>query len=117
MRTVVNNEKIEVFGVTFDGIKEVITYARNLEPKDGGYVALDNKSYPCFDSEDYASENRRYWNFVFAKNQEEVLKKLKLLNQQEPKMNYNKLNPQLHPMAYWEGDTHHAVIMTEDNDE
>lgn len=114
MKKFKNNETIEVFGASFDGVNDMIEYARKGEPKDGVYVGEDSQHYPCFDSEDYMYENRRYTNLVFAKSQEELDEKLRVLKGMEQlDCNYNKLTEKLHPMAYWEGDTCHDVCLTE----
>ena len=39
---------------------EAISYALKGEPKEGVYVGVISERYPCFDSHDYAYENRRY---------------------------------------------------------
>ena len=117
MKKFKNNETIEVMGASFDGVKDMIEHARKKTPKDGVYVGEDSKLYPCFDSEDYMYENRYFTNLVFGESQEEVDRKLKQLwGMSQFTCNYNKLTAELHPMAYWEGDTHHDVILTEEND-
>ena len=58
------NSPIRVYGVEFEDIYEVIRYSGSGKAKDGVYVDDDSQCYPCFDYEDYASENRYYWNFV-----------------------------------------------------
>ena len=116
MKKYKNNETIEVLGASFNGVKDMIEHARKHIPKDGVYVGEDSQRYPCFDSEDYMSENRYFTNLVFAKSLEEIDEKLRILNQVERYGNYNKLNCELHPMAYWQGDTCHYVLLTEIND-
>ena len=44
-------------------------------------------------------------------------KKLSILKQLERYGNYNKLTAALHPMAYWQGDTCHDVLLTEKEEE
>ena len=106
METIGYNKKITVFGVTFDNIRDVINHAISGEPKNGGYVGED--------AEHYATENRFYWNFVFSTSKTDMQKKLAVLKEMQPlKANYNKLTQQLHPMAYWGGDTHEKVYVTE----
>ena len=116
MKRVKNNEAIEVLGVTFNGVKEMIAYARKRMPKEGVYVGEDSQSYPCFDSSDSVGEDRCYTNLVFGKSQKEIEEKLDLLNQIQWYSNYNKLNAALHPMAYWAGDSFHDVLLTEEED-
>lgn len=108
------NSKITVENVVFKGVQDIINHAIDKEPKDGLYVAYDCKKYPCFDSDDYASEDRFYWNFVFAETQLELACKLdKIKHMDQLACNYNKLTQDLHPMAYWGGDTYNPVMVTE----
>ena len=116
MKILKNNETIEVLGASFNGVKDMIEHARKRKPKDGVYVGEDSHLYPCFDSEDYMNENRYFTNLVFGRSQEEIDKKLNILNQVERYSNYNKLRVELHPMAYWQGDTCHDVLLTESTD-
>ena len=44
------------------------------------YVGKDAKLYPCFDSEDYTSEDRFFWNIVFARTKEELKRKRIYMN-------------------------------------
>lgn len=98
------NRKIIVFGVSFSGIDEIIMYAMRNKPKAGVFVGEDSHAYPCFDSSDYAYENRRFWNFIFAKTQVEVKDKLDALENIKTGGNYNKLACDFYPMIYWGGD-------------
>ena len=114
MKKFKNNETTEVLGASFNGVKDMIEHARKRIPKDGVYVGEDSELYPCFDSEDYMYENRYFTNLVFAKSPDELDRKMRILTQMSQlSSNYNKLTAELHPMAYWEGDTHHDVILTE----
>ena len=117
MKRLKNNETIEVMGALFNGVKDMIEHARKRIPKDGVYVGEDSQYYPCFDSEDYMYENRYFTNLVFANSLEGIDKKLSILKQVERYGNYNKLTAELHPMAYWQGDTHHDVLLTEKEEE
>ena len=63
MKTIDRNGKIAVLGATFKGINDVIKHAVSSKAKNGVYVGEDSMAYPCFDDEDYANENRRFWNF------------------------------------------------------
>ena len=99
------NRKITIFDVEFNGIEEVQEYAQKGVVKDGVYVAEDSQSYPCFDSSDLAYENRSFWNFIFARNREELERKIKILKS----IHYKKLTGKLAPMAYWEGDPYYPI--------
>ena len=117
MKRLKNNETIEVLGASFNGVKDMIEHARKRIPKDGVFVGEDSQHYPCFDSEDYMYENRYFTNLVFGSSQEEIDKKLNILNQVKRYVNYNKLTVELHPMAYWQGDTCHDVLLTDRDEE
>lgn len=117
MKRMKNYETIEVLGASFNGVKDMIEHARKRMPKDGVYVGEDSQHYPCFDSSDYLYENRYYTNLVFALTLEEVVRKLNILKQVQKYGDYNKLTGELHPMAYWQGDTRHDVLLTDKGDE
>lgn len=110
---IAKNSKIKIFGVTFDGFMDIKKYAIEETSKEGVFVGCDYKLYPCFDSYDYANENRFYWNFVFAKSKEELDDKLQKLKSMDSGCNYCKLTTELHPMIYFGGDTHHSLEVTE----
>ena len=95
MKTIDRNGKIAVLGATFKGINDVIKHAVSSKAKNGVYVGEDSMAYPCFDDEDYANENRRFWNFVFADNKEDMQQRLAALKKARvTKANYNKLSGQ-----------------------
>lgn len=108
-------ETVTIHGVAFNGVQEIIRCAVGNKPKDGVFVAADKERYPCFDSYDYASEDRSYWNFVFADNEHELQLKLDLLQKVKTSGNYCKLNDDtpasLMPMAYWGGDTNYPLVV------
>lgn len=106
---VAHNQTIMVFGVNFHGVEEIKECALKGIPKKGVYVGEDSQHYPCFDSSDYAYENRYYWNFVFAKSKEELEIKMKHLREMENKGNYKKLSEELAPMLYWQGDPYYPM--------
>ncbi len=113
MRAIDSKGKITIMGVTFDGVDDIIRHAVGGKPKGGVYVGEDSQGYPCFDSDDYATENRCYWNFVFAASEQEMRQRLAELREMpQLRANYDKLTSRLHPMAYWGGDTHHKVYLT-----
>lgn len=115
MKTFKCNESISVCGVSFANIDELLRYALSGEAKDGIYVGTDSEAYPCFDSSDSAYEDRRYWNFVFAMSKADLDRKMALLKTAKlTGANYCKLTAYLHPMAYWQGDTYHPIIMSEE---
>ena len=118
MKELKNNAKIEVFGTTFNGVKDMIEHARKGMPKDGVYVGEDSEYYPCFDSFDSLYEDRRYTNLVFATSKEELDANMAILKDLCPqRCNYDKVTNKLHPMIYWEGDAKDDIIMTTSDEE
>ena len=108
--------QIQVLGATFNGINDICRHAFNHEAKDGVFVGVDCKRYPCFDSYDSQFENRYYCNFVFAKTQSEIEEKLSVLSLLPAGDNYNKLSCSLSPMIYWAGDEDSPMaIISADN--
>ena len=114
MKTIKNTNSFYVLGVQFENIQEAIEYAIKGLDKNGVFVGHDTELYPCFDSEDYASEDRFFWNIVFARSKEELDRKLVELKSVSPQNNYNKFSETLDPMIYWGGDSIYDVIATED---
>lgn len=79
MREVSTTSKVEILGHVFDGLadikRSVEIYCRfgchswNKDPKstiEGIHVVCVYEPYPCFDSEDYANEDRDYSNYFFS---------------------------------------------------
>ena len=110
------NRKIMVFGVSFSGVDEIRMYAGGNKPKEGVFVGEDSQGYPCFDSSDYAHEDRRFWNFIFARTQVELKDKLDALKNVQPGCNYSKLACDICPMIYWRGDTTSPMEVNECED-
>ena len=99
MRAIDSKGKITIMGVTFDGVDDIIHHAIGGKPKGGVYVGEDSQGYPCFDSEDYATEDRCYWNFVFAASKQEMRQRLAELKEMpQLRANYDKLTSRLHPL-------------------
>ena len=61
-----------------------------------------------------SSEDRLFWNIVFARSKDELDRKLVELKSVSPQTNYNKFSETLAPMIYWGGDNVYDVIATED---
>ena len=114
MKTIKNTSSFTVLGVKFKNIHEVIVCSAIGVAKEGIYVGRDCKRHPCFDAEDYASEDRFYWNFVFAKSQEGLDARLAELKKTSPQSNYCKFSNALAPMVYWAGDDFYDVLVTDD---
>lgn len=114
MKTIKSTQPFYVLGVKFENVPEAILYAIKGLAKNGVYVGKDVEIYPCFDSEDYVSEDRFFWNIVFARSKEELDRKLVELKSVSPQTTYNKFSETLAPMIYWGGDSIYEVIATED---
>lgn len=114
MKAIKSTQPFYVLGVKFENVPEAILYAIKGLAKNGVYVGKDVEIYPCFDSEDYASEDRFFWNIVFARSKEELDRKLVELKSVSPQTTYNKFSETLAPMIYWGGDSIYEVIATED---
>lgn len=114
MKTIKSTQPFYVLGVKFENVPEAILYAIKGLAKNGVYVGKDVEIYPCFDSEDYASEDRFFWNIVFARSKEELDRKLVELKSVSPQTTYNKFSETLAPMICWGGDSIYEVIATED---
>ena len=101
----VNKErKIEVYGVCFSGVSELKRVALSKNPRNGVYVGVQMERYPCFDSSDYAYENRYYTHFVFAHSNEELELKLDILNNPGKCKGIDKRESILDPMVVPECD-------------
>lgn len=111
-----NQQRLQIYGVTFNGIQEIKRIAFGSGYYKGVYIGVDSQSYPCFDSWDYANEKRCYCNFIFAKSKDEVQSKLAALKQTKPGFNYNKMNKKFYPMIYWQGDSYHPIVIGECED-
>ena len=110
----VNKERrIEVYGVCFGGVSELKKVALSGNPKNGVYVVVQMKRYPCFDSSDYAYENRYYTHFVFARSKEDLELKLYVLNNPEKYKGVDKKESILAPMLYWNGDNDDPMLVPE----
>ncbi|MBM6884068.1 hypothetical protein [Bacteroides caecigallinarum] len=117
MKTIKNNQKMTILGSVFYGVEDIINHALSGRPQNGVYVGYDSERYPCFDSEDFIYERRQYWNFVFAVSLDDLAVKLeKLKNMKQLGYNFNKLTQELHPMAYWQGDSNNPILLTDEND-
>ena len=110
----VNKErKIEVYGVCFSGVSELKRVALSKNTRNGVYVGVQMERYPCFDSSDYAYENRYYTHFVFAHSNEELELKLDVLNNPGKCKGIDKRESILAPMVYWHGDTNDPMVVPE----
>lgn len=105
--------RIEVYGVCFSGVSELKKVTLSGNPKNAVYVGVQMERYPCFDSFDYAYENRYYTHFVFARSKEELELKLDVLNNPEKYKGIDKRRTILAPMVYWNGDIDDPMVVPE----
>ena len=61
---------LHIMGRAFHGIEDIMSW-KGKEP----VILEKSKMFPCFDSYDYASENRFYHNFLFCKDKEDAKEK------------------------------------------
>lgn len=108
--------QIEVYGVCFNGVNELKKVALSRKQKDGVYVGVKMERYPCFDSSDYAYEDRYYTYFVFARSKEGLESQLDALNNPGKYKNADKNEDLTAPMIYWNGDTHDPMRIPECDD-
>lgn len=125
-------EDVQILGHTFCGLNDIVAHEEMMlnersDSKDRAYSRTPQKrsnvhvgevwaSYPCFDAEDYANENRTYQNYIVRERPitNEDLQKLKAL---PSRGNYERINEKLPvsmlPMVYYQGDGCYMLIATE----
>lgn len=104
---------IEVFGIRFCGVNELKKYACSGLSKGGVYVGMSRERYPCFDSSDYAYEDRYYTYLVFANNREDVERKVRILESAGYCGGCRNITDDVAPVVYWDGDRHHPMQLPE----
>lgn len=83
----------------------------------GLQVACLYEPYPCFDSDDYATENREYCNYFFAAEPftYEQLAAFAVMKKTANSCLVNEETPaSALPAVYWGGDTHSPVLIAEE---
>lgn len=128
IREVSKTSKVEILGHIFNGLNDIKmavgSYCRigweswHTEPKSpvaGIHVVCVYEPYPCFDSEDYANEDRDFSNYFFStepftKRQIEQLSKLpgrcnaQMVNEAMPEWAV--------PAVYYRGDGDTMTVAT-----
>ena len=96
---------ISIGGVAFDGIDSIRAYMRNQTDSSQPYIVDKCKLFPCFDSEDYANENRFYRNYFFFRSKQEADEKApKIANLQSSGnccLANDSLPADMRPMVYY----------------
>ncbi len=122
------NSKIEIFGHVFYGLSDikraVETYCRierdswDTEPKspvDGIHVICVYEPYPCFDSEDYANEDRDYSNYFFSTRpftKQQIDRLSKLTGRCNAQIVCDTMPEWAAPAVYYNGDGDKMIVAT-----
>ena len=128
VREVSKTSKVEILGHVFNGLsdikKAVETYCRveryswNTEPKspvNGLHVVCIYEPYPCFDSEDYANEDRDYSNYFFSTRpftKQQIDRLSKLPGRCNAQIVCDTMPEWSAPAVYYRGDGEKMVVAT-----
>lgn len=106
------NSQFELFGDIFGGLNDFLTSYKDK----GIYLNSEKERYPCFDSYDYANENRYYTNYFLSDTpfkDEQIAEHSKLPHGSNYDMATEKLQPRHLPMIYYKGDGLYMYLVTE----
>lgn len=123
------NERIEILGHTFNGLSEIKqavefysrvggTFGMATTPKkpvNGVHVVEVYEPYPCFDSDDYASEDRDFCNFFFSTkpfSKSDIKRLERLPNRCNAKMIQSDMPEWALPAVYYGGDCDTILVAT-----
>lgn len=128
IREVSKNTKVEILGHVFNGLNDirraVETYCRierepwDTEPKkavEGIHVINVYEPYPCFDSEDYANEDRDFSNYFFSTKpftKQQIERLSKLPSRCNAQMVNDAMPEWAVPAVYYRGDGDSVIIAT-----
>lgn len=128
IREISKTSKVEILGHVFNGLsdikKAVETYCRierdswEIEPKSpvsGLHVVCIYEPYPCFDSEDYANEDRDYSNYFFSTKpfaKQQIDKLSKLPGRCKAQIVCDSMPEWSVPAVYYRGDGDKMVVAT-----
>lgn len=120
--------KVNICGHTFDGLEEIQRLTeisgtgylnQYITKKDIGcedvHVGQIYQRYPCFDSSDYAYENRYYQNYLIRKeaiSEQDVYKALAMKSQGNEKRVHELTPAKMLPMVYYKGEGGFMLIAT-----
>lgn len=125
---------VEIMGHVFPNLKAIRMavgkYARIADPlfgkrtifdgtpkecPDGLYVLQMYEPYPCFDSDDYANEDRDYCNYFFS-DKPFTEQQIEQLAHIKPEMNSRIINERTpewaFPSVYYQGDGNTMMVAT-----
>ena len=115
LRQIPSECTLSVLGVVFEGIDAIKDYWRNQTDSSQPYIIERSQRFPCFDSSDYAYENRYFWNFLICHSKQEADKKAKSMEQLEVvKGNFRLINENLsadmRPLLYFEDESTSMIL-------
>lgn len=128
IREVSKTSKVEILGRVFSGLNDikqaVEAYCRigsepwDTEPKsshDGIHVICVYEPYPCFDSEDYANEDRDFNNYFFSAKpftKQQIERLSKLPGRCNAKMVNDTMPEWAVPAVYYRGEGDTMIVAT-----
>lgn len=107
------DKDIEILGHIYHGIQDV----KNQCCSESGPLIILTKCelFPCFDSDDYATEKRFFRNFLFCKSSEEAAKKGDTFRKSKVRaINYcligEDMPEDMLPMVYYADESKEVII-------
>lgn len=99
---------LSVGGMVFEGIEGIMDYVRTQTEGSSPYIVERSQRFPCFDSSDYAYENRYFRNFLICHSKQEADIKAKKMTQLREGGNFclvnNNLSADMRPMLYYQDE-------------
>lgn len=110
LRQIPSDCTLSICGVVFEGIDAIKDYWRNQTDSSQPYIIERSQRFPCFDSSDYAYENRYFWNFLICHSKEDADKKAKSMEQLKVvggnfRLVSENLPADMRPMVYYEDES------------
>lgn len=114
LRQIPSDCTLTICDVVFDGIDAILDYWRNQTDDSHPYIIDRSQRFPCFDSEDYATERRFYRNFLICHSKQEADKKIKDMKLLQASNNFCLLNKNLpadmRPMVYYMDESQSMIL-------
>lgn len=105
---------LSVGSVVFEGVDAILDYVRTQTDSAKPYIIEWSQRFPCFDSSDYAYENRYFRNFLICQSKQEADMKVAYMKQLEEESNFclaNKSLPaNMRPMVYFQDEDTSMVL-------
>lgn len=110
LRQIPSDCTLTICGVVLEGIDSIKDYWRNQTDSSQPYIIERSQRFPCFDSSDYAYENRYFWNFLICHSKQDADKKAKSMEQLEVvrgnfRLVSENLPADMRPMVYFEDES------------